>query len=90
MSSPIQLSGVLKFCKSLGTHAKLRLKTKHKQKPIAQKSADSFYVLYVMTCGLIDDLDECLTIMQESDWGKLPLQVHFLSMNAYHLEEEDL
>lgn len=40
--------------------------------PSVKGTADSFYVLYVLSTGLIDDIEECLKTLRK-DWAHLPL-----------------
>ena len=38
-----------------------------------KNTVDSFYVLYVLSTGIIDDVKDIMRCLTESDWMKLPL-----------------
>ncbi|CDW80372.1 UNKNOWN [Stylonychia lemnae] len=54
-----------------------------------QHRADSFYVLYVLTAGILDDIEEVLNQIDDN-FGSLPLQIHLINLSAFNLESEDL
>jgi hypothetical protein len=57
MGSPTHLNSILMFFKALGTHCRASLLKRSKQTPNVKLSADSFYVLYILSSGLIEDID---------------------------------
>lgn len=73
MSLPINLNAVLQFFKSIGVHVRQRIEKKAKTMTAIKNTVDSVYVLYVLTTGLIDDVQQCARTMQETDWAGLPL-----------------
>lgn len=63
MSVPIKVSPVVQFFKSLGQHVQKKLANKARTITAIRNTIDSFYVLYVLTTGLMDDvaqITECL------------------------------
>lgn len=54
-----------------------------------RNTIDSFYVLYVLSTGIIDDVAILTKFIAENDWHKLPLQVHLISLAPTHLAEQD-
>ena len=50
---------------------------------------ENFYVLYVLSSGLIDDLADLLLMLDES-WDSLPVQVHIINLSGPNLNTEDL
>lgn len=57
--------------------------------PDIKNTVDSFYVLYVLSTGIVDDVANLIKFVTESDWGKLPLQVQIISLAPSHLSESD-
>jgi hypothetical protein len=54
-----------------------------------KNTVDSFYVLYVLSTGIVDDVANLIKFVTENDWGKLPLQVQIISLAPSHLSESD-
>lgn len=69
MSEPCNLNEIIKFVKQLGMHVKSQLIKKAKSRPEVRLTIDAFYVMYVLSSGLIDDLEECLVSFKETDWS---------------------
>jgi GTP:adenosylcobinamide-phosphate guanylyltransferase len=51
---------VLKFFKQLGSHCKKTIQKMSKKIPTAKNTVDAAYVLYVLSSGQVDDLQECM------------------------------
>lgn len=81
MSMPCYLNSILMFFKALGTHCRTSLLKRAKTTPAIKLSADSFYVLYVLSSGLIMDMQECIKILSTSDWQVLPVQIQLIFFN---------
>ncbi len=47
-------------------------------------------MLYVLSTGLIDDLQECLKTLKQPEWRHLPLQVQVISLAPKHISLEDM
>lgn len=60
MSVPVLLLPTFQFFRSLGLHVKSRLQRKSAHNPYIKGTCDSFFVLYVLSTGIIDDLTQCL------------------------------
>jgi hypothetical protein len=73
LSVPVNLTPMLNFFKSLGVHQRKRLARRSKDVPDMKNTVDSFYVLYVLSTGIIDDVKDIMRCLTESDWMKLPL-----------------
>lgn len=54
-----------------------------------KNTVDSFYVLYLLSTGIIDDVTALIKLASEGDWARLPLQVHIISVAPNHLAEND-
>lgn len=52
-------------------------------------TVDSFYVLYVLSAGLIDDIDLCLSKVQAESWSSLPIQVQIISLAPPCISPDD-
>lgn len=50
---------------------------------------DCFYVLYILSPGLIDDLPDLLETL-DSSWDGLPLQIHLINLSTTNIISEDL
>jgi hypothetical protein len=57
MGSPSHLNSILMFFKALGTHCRASLLKRSKTTPNVRLSADSFYVLYILSSGLVEDIN---------------------------------
>lgn len=75
LSVPVNLTPLFTFFKQLGEHQKKRLARRAKEVPDMKNTVDSFYVLYVLSTGIVDDVANLIKFVTENDWGKLPLQV---------------
>ena len=52
-------------------------------------TVDSFYVLYVLSAGLIDDIDMCLSKIEAESWSSLPIQVQIISLAPPCISPDD-
>ena len=50
---------------------------------------ESFYVVYILSSGLIDDLADVLVTL-DSSWDSLPIQFHIINLSGPNLNTEDL
>ena len=89
MSIPINLKPMLTSIKALGQYINNRLNTKAQTLPLYRNSMDTFYVVYVLTTGLIDDTKEVLSLLKDQTWKSLPVQIHFISLSPSHIAKED-
>ena len=69
----------------MGEHQKKKLHRKQKTVPESANTIDSFYVLYVLSTGIIDDVKEVIKFVTEGEWHKFPLQLHIISVAPNHL-----
>lgn len=42
---------------------------------------DNFFVIYILSSGLIDDLVDLLTLLDDS-WDTLPVQFHVINLSG--------
>ncbi len=49
----------------------------------------SFYVVYILSAGLIDDLSDLLTLI-DPEWDQLPVQFHLINLSARNIQTDDL
>ena len=64
------------FLLSLGKQIRKSLVRKaKKQNPNILRTIDSFYVMYVITTGTIDDMGDLLKCLVKEEWRTLPLQI---------------
>lgn len=75
MNEPCHLNPILSFVKHLGTHVKSIILKRSKQVPAMKNSCDSVYVLYVLSSGKIDDMQDCLKTLWMPEWVALPIQI---------------
>jgi hypothetical protein len=57
---------------------------------IEENHLENFYVFYILSSGLIDDLADLLTLLSDDLWSKLPIQVHIINLSSPNLSTEDL
>jgi len=38
-----------------------------------KNTVDAFYILYVLSSGIIDDMEPCLKILSGDEWKHLPI-----------------
>ena len=43
-------------------------------------TVDSFYVLYVLSSGIVDDAKDLVKLISRPEWGSLPVQVHLITL----------
>lgn len=56
LSVPVNLTPLMSFFKKLGEHQEKRLKRKSLQVSAIKGTFDTFYVLYILSTGIIDDV----------------------------------
>jgi hypothetical protein len=89
MSVPVNLTPMLSFFKQLGNHQRKKLIRKSRDVPAMKHTIDSFYVMYVLSTGIIDDVSNLLKFITENDWYRLPLQVFIISLSPSNIKEAD-
>lgn len=68
LSVPVNVTPIIQFFKQIGEHQKKRLARKSKEVRGCKNTVDSFYVLYVLTTGIIDDVAPLIKFITENDW----------------------
>ena len=48
-----------------------------------------FYVVYILSAGLIDDLGDVLSQI-DSEWDSLPIQIHLINLSTRNIMVDDL
>ena len=89
LSVPVNLNPLVSFFKRLGDHQEKRLKRKGKDQPLMRGTVDCFYVMYVLSTGIIDDVQELIKTISQKEWSRMPLQLHIISMAPNHLQKND-
>jgi hypothetical protein len=89
MSVPVNLNTIVQFVKKLGVHVRQSIQKRAQSVVNMKNTIDSVYVLYVLSTGLIDDVDACLKCFQERDWKHIPIQVQIISLSPSHISRED-
>jgi hypothetical protein len=56
-------------------HVKQSISKRSQNIAAMKNTIDSMFVLYVLSTGLIDDLQACVKTLGEAVWATLPLQV---------------
>ena len=82
LSIPVNLSAILKFVKDLGKKVREQIKENNNQ-------IQEFYVLYILSAGLIDDLDDIFRLL-EDEWSTLPIQVHLINLQTKNMSQNEL
>lgn len=54
------------------------------------KTLETFYVIYILSAGLIDDLQDVLSSLDDPTWETLPIQFHLINLSARNIVTEDL
>ncbi len=54
-----------------------------------QGKLEAFYVVYILSAGLIDDLAEVLNSIDEA-YASLPIQFHIINLSGSNLVTDDL
>ena len=60
LSVPVNLNPLLGFLKQIGQHVKSRISRKAAHNNAIRDTVDSFYVLYVLSTGIIDDVQDLI------------------------------
>ena len=81
LSTPINLCETFKIIK--------RIVAASSDKTTDKSKVENFFVFYILSSGLIDDLAELLTLL-DSSWDHLPVQVHVINLSGPNLNTEDL
>lgn len=82
LSTPINLLPFFQLIKKLGQNIKTLITENNGR-------IDCFYVVYILSAGLIDDLPELLEAL-DSEWDSLPIQIHLINLSATNIINEDL
>ena len=45
--------------------------------------------MYVLSTGIIDDVQDLIKTISEKEWSRMPLQIHIISMAPNHLQRND-
>ena len=56
MSIPINVNPMVQFFKALGAHVQKKIAARSRTVTAMKNTIDSFYVLYVLTTGIMDDV----------------------------------
>lgn len=89
MATPINLSSVIKFAKDIGTQCVKRIKRKANKAPAMLNTIDSIYTLYLLSSGLVDDMDELKVLLSDKSWQSLPVQIIIITMTSDLISPED-
>jgi len=73
LSVPVNINPLMTFLKSIGLQVKQRLSRKAAHNHAIRDTVDSFYVLYVLSTGIIDDVAEVIKTVSQSEWSSLPI-----------------
>ena len=46
-------------------------------------------MLYILSTGIIDDVQELISELRSKEWKRMPLQIHLISLAPNHLQESD-
>ena len=79
---------ILTVFKSLGESIKRRLIRKGKEVPAIMQTVDSFYTLYIISSGTIDDKNEIIELLKAPEWSELPLQIHIIALESNEENQE--
>ena len=86
---PVNLCPLITFFKKIGLHQEKRLKRKAQSQQKMRGTFDPFYVLYVLSTGIIDDVSEVIEQLAGKEWRRMPLQIHLISLAPRNLNEKD-
>ena len=73
LSVPVNLTPMVSFFKKLGQQQQKRLRRKSKDNPMIKGTFDAFYVMYILSTGIIDDVKELIQTISQRDWSAMPL-----------------
>ena len=82
LATPIKLGPLFALLKSLGTLINNQMKEN-------QNRLRCFYPVYILSAGLIDDLGDVLTLIDQN-WNSLPIQIHLVNLSTRNIMVEDL
>lgn len=82
MHRPSHLTTVFQFAKQLGEGVRKRMARKAQEYAPIQHTVDCFYVLYVISSGVVDDAKELVKQISKADWNCLPVQVHVVALQT--------
>lgn len=82
-AKPAHLSEIFSGVKRIGESIKKRMQRKSAEEfgPIVN-TVDSFYVLYVLSSGIVDDAKAIVNLISDPAWSELPVQVHVISLQS--------
>lgn len=82
LATPINLLQIFKMIKEIGMLAK---------EAIVHNKLENFFVFYILSSGLIDDLQDVLnTLFDDPSWSLIPIQIHVINLSGPNLNTEDL
>jgi Copine len=84
LGTPINLCSVFAMIKRLALLSKEQV-----LKSEDGNRLEVFYVVYILSSGLIDDLAELLTSL-DCQWDSLPVQIHVVNLSGPNLDTGDL
>lgn len=82
LATPIKLAPLFSLLKHLGLSIKKQFKE-------TDDKLTSFYVVYILSAGLIDDLSDVLTLIDPC-WDSIPIQIHLINLSTRNIITEDL
>ena len=89
LAVPVNLCPLVTFFKKLGLHQQKRLRRKAKHESRIRGTFDTFFVLYILSTGIMDDVQDLIKELQSKEWKSMPLQIHLMSMAPNHLAQSD-
>lgn len=76
------------FVKQIGESIKKRIARKAQEYAPIIYTVDSFYILYVLSSGQVDDAQELLKLICKPEWGSLPVQIHVIALQSERSTKE--
>ena len=79
---PANLCPIFTFLKQIGESIKKRMNRKASEHAPIIHTVDSFYVLYILSSGVVDDAKELIKLISRPEWSSLPVQVHLVTLHT--------
>lgn len=87
---PVKLGPTINFLKELGSSLRDKQDKRTSQGSSVARFSSIFHQCFILTTGIIDDIDAVLKMFECSQWASLPLQICFINIYQKSIQEQDL
>lgn len=87
---PVKLCPITQFLKNLAVLMREKQEKLNQTGSATVRFPQVFYQAFILTTGIIDDIDELLKVFECSQWACLPIQIVFVNIHQNNIQEHDL